>query len=857
MNIRCPRFFAGRAGLLATVLLTRAVTAQDLDLERIFDEKNLGPIRLMLAGGEYDLAARIGEAAVQRGQPSPDWREIRIRALMAMGQVDEALKTADEAVGKFPEHLPLLALRHEVAERFGRKDVAADSLTKINDAAKKKAAKDRSAADLVALGHAALALGADAKKVIAQYFDPAKRKDAKLEAAYLAAGHLAMEKEDFTRAADEFRLGLKEHGETAELRAGLAMAFLPSDREKADENANRALEFNPKHETALLLKAELLIGAEKFLDAEGAIQRVLEVNDHSAEAWALRSAVAAILVDSKKAEAARASGLKLWSQNPAVDSVIGRCLSRAYRFAEAAEHQRAALKLDPDYLPAKIQLCHALLRLGEEAEAWKLAAEIREKDGYNVQAHNIGLLEQEIARHVTKADADFILKMPAREWDIYGARARALLHDAKQVLGAKYGLTLTRPVLVEFFPAQQDFAVRTFGHLGGQGMLGACFGSVVTMNSPGSLAHGRSNWESTLWHEFCHVVTLTVTRNRMPRWLSEGISVYEERLRDPAWGMSMTAKFREMIVDDEALTPMSRLSSAFMAPETQDHLLLAYYESALAVEYLITRFGEEKFRAVLKSLAEGVRINDAISRNTMDIAKLEKDFERHVMEKVVPEFTAGLDWKKPTPEELDPTDDAAFNEYVKKNPRNRWAQMRQIGKLIEAEKWEEVLKAADAMIALRPQDFTEESGHAAKARALRELGRKKEEAEALRLVAHHNSDSLPTYLRLIELDAEAKNWPEVITNAGRAFALNPFLKTPQESLAIALESAGRAPEAVAACQRLLLLEPENPGALHFRLARLLKETDRASAKRHVLDALALAPRHREAHRLLLEITGAH
>jgi hypothetical protein len=89
-------------------------------------------------------------------------------------------------------------------------------------------------------------------------------------------------------------------------------------------------------------------------------------------------------------------------------------------------------------------------------------------------------------------------------------------------LGAKYGLELKRPVLVEFFGAQQDFAIRTFGALGGQGMLGVCFGTVVTMNSPGSLAHGRNNWESTLWHEFCHVITLTVTKNRMPRWLSEG-----------------------------------------------------------------------------------------------------------------------------------------------------------------------------------------------------------------------------------------------------------------------------------------------------------------------------------------------
>ena len=41
-----------------------------------------------------------------------------------------------------------------------------------------------------------------------------------------------------------------------------------------------------------------------------------------------------------------------------------------------------------------------------------------------------------------------------------------------------------------------------------------------------------SNWEAVLWHEFCHAVTLKATANRMPRWLSEGISVYEEGLAD-------------------------------------------------------------------------------------------------------------------------------------------------------------------------------------------------------------------------------------------------------------------------------------------------------------------------------------
>ena len=103
------------------------------------------------------------------------------------------------------------------------------------------------------------------------------------------------------------------------------------------------------------------------------------------------------------------------------------------------------------------------------------------------------------------------------------------------------------------FPNQQDFAVRTFGMPGGDGFLGVCFGDVITATSP--QPQRRANWQATLWHEFAHVVTLNLTNNKMPRWLSEGISVYEELQRDPTWGQKMTPQYRRMILAGE-MTPV-------------------------------------------------------------------------------------------------------------------------------------------------------------------------------------------------------------------------------------------------------------------------------------------------------------
>jgi tetratricopeptide (TPR) repeat protein len=826
------------------------IKGQDLDLDRLFEDRNLGPVTELLKKGDYDLVGRICEAAIKRGMKAPEWRILRLRALRYLGRESEVQDEVQLAVKTFPDHLELLMLQHDNARSLGRRDIADSALKAINAAAHGKPAKQRSAAEWVALGQAALALGADAQKVIQQYFQVAQKKDPQLEASYLAEGHLALAKDDAARAADVFRAGLKAHGETADLRAGLALAYANSDGEKQQENMIRALELNPLHAEALLTQAESLIRAEKFLEAEAAIQKVIAICETHPKAWALRAAVAQLsAADAGKVKSARTNGLKQWDQNPLVDHTLGRVLSRAYRFAEGAAYQRQALALDMDYLPARVQLCHDLLRLGDEAEAWELAASIREKDGYNVQAHNIGLLEQEMNGYTTQSFDDFILKMPKRDWPIYGERALALLREAKTMLTAKYGLNLKRPVMVEFFGAQQDFAIRTFGSLGGQGLLGVCFGTVITMNSPGGLAHSGSNWEATLWHEFCHVVTLTLTKNQMPRWLSEGISVYEERQRNPVWGMDMKADYRHMILDKNETTPVGQLSSAFLNAKDQEHTMFAYYQSSQVVSYLMETFGLERVQGILRDLAAGRRINEALQANTVALGTLEKDFARYLKAKAEA-YGQKADWDEPKPEDLNPSQPDALNAYHQNNPRNLWVVHRLLDALIAQEDWPAVLSLAEKLIQLVPEDLSESGGHKIKALALRKLKRDQEEAEVLRYIAERDSSAMSIYLRLIELDLAVKDWPKVQINAQRAMALNPFLQSPQKAHAESVEALGQLKEAIAAYQRVLILDPVGAATTHFRLAQLLKSSDAVTAKQHLLDSLALAPRFREAHRLL-------
>ena len=109
----------------------------------------------------------------------------------------------------------------------------------------------------------------------------------------------------------------------------------------------------------------------------------------------------------------------------------------------------------------------------------------------------------------------------------------------------RYGLTPKGPILIEIFPRHDDFAVRNLGLPGMIGALGACFGRVVTLDSPKARPPGTFNWQATLWHELAHVITLQLSKQRVPRWLTEGISEYEEQRARPAWGRQMQVQFAE------------------------------------------------------------------------------------------------------------------------------------------------------------------------------------------------------------------------------------------------------------------------------------------------------------------------
>lgn len=778
---------------------------------------------------------------------------LRVRAMMITGPMREAAIAADQQARRWFRNVEALMLAHDALVQIGEGEVAQSILEHIDEVGQRTPIDAWRPGDRVALGRARLLRGEEPKRVLDLYFTAVSKRDPTFLPAYLAAGELALGKNDYALAATFYQAAAKQDANDPDVLLGLARCAKPDDRVAMVQHLDAALGINPNHVGSLLLRVEHDIDTEAYEQAATYLDRVAAINPALPELWCYRAVLAHLAGDEKAQAAARAKALEPWAGNPAVDHLIGRKLSEKYRFAEGAEHQRRALALAPKKLPATIQLAQDLLRLGQgkDQEGWELAEHVAKADGYNVVAHNLATLRRHLNELETIENERFVVRMDRREAKVYGAEVMALLDESARVLCGKYGMELDGKITVEIYPDQQDFAIRTFGVPGGAGYLGVCFGNVITMNSPAGLNAGAANWRSVLWHEFCHTVTLHMTRNKMPRWLSEGISVHEELQRDPSWGQRMTPHYRRMVLNGE-LSPLSKMSGAFLNPPTGRHLMFAYYQSALAVEFLTSRYGQDKLRAILSDLGQGKHINAAIEAHSAPMAEVEAQFVEFVRTRALAGIASPAVLEMPEPEVM--ADMEAASAWAADHPQSHWAQRFLGERAAAAGDWAAARRHHEQAIALDPTYAGEDSAHGPLALACKQLGDVAAERAAWTRFAELSPVATTAFTALLRVAEDAKDWSEVGRLADRLLAVNPMLDAPRRAQARAAEASGKTAEAVAAYTKLLALAPVDAADVRYRLASLLITSDPPTAKRHVLDALADAPRFRAAHALLLRMS---
>ena len=837
---------ACRTAVLASLLL---ITCANSDFAQAAE---LAECREMLIRGDYESCIHASHEAITKNRYGESWPLIKAQAEAASGQFDTALMTIANGLQRYSWSIRLRWIAREAALRSGRAELADALLTEIRTLNKQLSWRYTDSEEIVILGLIDQFDGRDAREILDERFEKAKLRSRTSREPWLAIGDLALNKNDDALAADNFRAALELFPDDPDFTSGLARAMASSDRQAAMAGIEAALKANPKHIPSLVFQVEGLIDAEQYDAAFELLDHVQGIDPLEPEAWAYKAVIAHLTNDLRGEVAYRDKALARWSSNPRIDHLIGRKLSQHYRFREGAAYQRKSLALKANFAPAQRQLADDLLRLGEEAEGWKVAHAAYDTDSYNVATYNLLELHDEIGKFTTLQDDSFTLRMETTESKLYGSEVLTLLRRAKQTLGSKYGMELNGRITVEVFPNEDDFAVRTFGMPAVSGYLGVCFGRVITANSPASRRENPSNWEAVLWHEFCHVITLELTQNKIPRWLSEGISVYEELQENPSWGQRMDPRYSEHILND-GLTPLGELSSAFMRPESGWHLQFAYFESALAVDFIVQNFGQNALLAVLGDLKVGLPINVALDRRCAALTELESRFEAFA-KKQAESLAPDADWSKPDLEKLPAENAGSLEAWVKENPKNFVALMALVQRQLQGKKWNEAEAPLRRLIEVYPSYIGGDNAYERLAGVYRKLERAADERKVLEQFASISDDSVPANLRLIEIQTEAADWAALEQSAIRLFAIDPLLTQSHSSLATVAEKLDRPADAAQALTRLLLLDPDDPADVHFRLAKTLHVQGKLNeAKRQTLMALEEAPRFRDAHRLLLQI----
>ncbi len=266
-----------------------------------------------------------------------------------------------------------------------------------------------------------------------------------------------------------------------------------------------------------------------------------------------------------------------------------------------------------------------MLRTGDETEARTVLEKAFAIDKFDRTTLNLLTMLDSLDKFETITDGNIIVKLHPGELPVMREYVGPLAQQALDVFSKKYQFTPKGPILIEMFPKHDDFAVRTVGLPGMIGALGACFGRVVTLDSPKARPPGDFNWAPTLWHELAHVMTLQLSKQRVPRWLTEGISTYEEKLGSPAWGREGELTFAMAYGHGEHMS-IRELNSAFQDPEK---ISLAYYEASILTEHIVETYGMPALRKLLVSYGEGLEGEAALKAGLgVDIDKLQADFDK-------------------------------------------------------------------------------------------------------------------------------------------------------------------------------------------------------------------------------------
>jgi tetratricopeptide (TPR) repeat protein len=848
----------------------------------------------LLAHGDYTGAIKEFEAALAKDAGDRAARDGLLSAEIETGQYKEAeakireyLKSGGDApllntlgnllteVGRYQESAAAFGRASEGSSgkdllrsilgssrallAMGKDEDAHKQLNRMGDYAGSNGARSAEELTLLADGLVILEKFQEAN----EFYIDARQADPGYAQAFVRQGEMYNLKYRYGDAASLFADALKINRNSVRARLGLAESKEVSSSGEADAEIQRALTVNPNSAHGLAMKARLELEGERVDTAKALLDRALAVNPNLIEALAVKAAAAYLANNPAEVDALTKQALAANPRAATFFDILAHFAIQNRRYADAVAFERRALELEPRLWSARTELGIELLRTGNEKEGRDELEKAFAGDPFNIWAKNtLDLLDSMRDYRETNREP-FLIKCAPQDSGAVSAYAGALLEEALKKLSEKYHFMPQGPIVVEIFPNHEDFAVRSLG-LPGLGALGVCFGKVIAMDSPSAREAGHFNWGSTLWHEFTHVITLQMTDYRIPRWFSEGLSVYEERKARPEWGEKWSIDLVKAFYGGR-FVGIGDMDAAFTRPKSPDQIPLAYFQASLICDFVEEKLG---FGAILKMLdlyKHGAKTPDVLKEALgIDAKAFDQGFLDYVRGKTAGyqsalsgrprvESRSGSKQEQQAVLEAGQSKEALLAR-VATNQNDYFARLS-LGAIYKKEgSLEQAIEQFSRAAAAFPYYGGEGNPYIELADIYKAKGQKQEEAVQLEALGRVDETEVEPLKRLATLRLGMGDKAAGLKALTASFYIYPFDAALHKLAGDVYLEQGSTLDAINEFSAVLGMKPADPAGAHYDLARaMLAGGNRAAARQEVLRALEIAPEFEKAQELLLKI----
>lgn len=509
-----------------------------------------------------------------------------------------------------------------------------------------------------------------------------------------------------------------------------------------------------------------------------------------------------------------------------------------FKYDQVGEFYQKAVDIQPDHYYAHLQLGANHLRQNRSTLAREHFTIAFDGDSFNPEAVNSMRLMETYdnldvvnfkAPTTTSSIPDLSLRLDKKERDLLAPYVSKLALEAIEAFEDRYQFKLKETAHIEVYPNHDDFIVRAIG-MPGVPLLGVAFGYLVAMDSPSAKKGGDYHWGTTLWHEVAHIFTIKASQHNVPRWFSEGVSVFEEWQTGPLAVESGYARVPLSVyksLAEHEFLPIAELDNGFSQPKYNNQVIVSYNQAGLICDYISREFGFDALVKILQGYANNLTTVEAIESATeLSPEDFDRRFQTFFYKTYGENFTYLDDWL---------------------------SYMEDASKARADENWNDVIMHADKAIALMPNYSDPDSPYLLKANAYEKLEDSEKRFQTLQTfwrAGGYSPIALKDLAKHFVSQEQAQLAIEVFNDIN---LVDPFDLEVHLQLGDLLLAQENAELALTEFEVAMALEPLDKAEVFYRMGsanKVLGDTDKARTQ--ALAALEVAPHFRPAQKLLME-----